>query len=77
MSLLNLLAMKHIYVCNLLINKLSKCCVLFLAGIKTCMKNTKYVSEEPYEITMDVHGIREGPYLGRQRALNKVSFVSL
>jgi BRCA1-associated RING domain protein 1 len=45
--------------------------ILTIDWIKACMKNTKYVSEEPYEITMDVHGIREGPYLGRQRALKK------
>lgn len=47
---------------------------LLLPGIKACMKDTKYVSEEPYEISMDVHGIREGPHIGRQRALNKVKF---
>ncbi|EOA19191.1 hypothetical protein CARUB_v10007870mg [Capsella rubella] len=45
--------------------------ILTIDWIKACMKDTKHVSEEPYEITMDVHGIREGPYLGRQRALNK------
>ncbi|KAG7542072.1 Zinc finger RING-type [Arabidopsis thaliana x Arabidopsis arenosa] len=45
--------------------------ILTIDWIKACMKNTKYVSEEPYEITMDVHGIREGPHLGRQRALKK------
>ncbi|CAH8275903.1 unnamed protein product [Arabidopsis lyrata] len=45
--------------------------ILTIDWIKACMKNTKYVSEEPYEITMDVHGVREGPYVGRQRALKK------
>ncbi|KAL1205349.1 BREAST CANCER SUSCEPTIBILITY 1-like protein [Cardamine amara subsp. amara] len=45
--------------------------ILSIDWIKACMKYTKYVSKEPFEITMDVHGIREGPYLGRQRALNK------
>ncbi|ESQ55279.1 hypothetical protein EUTSA_v10024364mg [Eutrema salsugineum] len=45
--------------------------ILSIDWIKACLKNTKYVSEEPYEIYMDVHGIREGPYLGRQRAINK------
>lgn len=64
----------NIYVCNII---KSLICLSFLVGIKECTKNTKYVSEEPYEISMDVHGIRQGPYLGRQRALNKVSFVSL
>ncbi|CAA7054605.1 unnamed protein product [Microthlaspi erraticum] len=45
--------------------------ILSIDWIKACMKDTKYVSEEPYEISMDVHGIREGPHIGRQRALNK------
>ena len=51
-------------------------CISFLAGIKACMKNGEYVSEEPYEISIDVHGTRQGPYIGRQRALNKVCFFS-
>ena len=41
------------------------------------MNNREYVTEEPYEISTDVHGTRQGPYIGRQRALKKVSFVSL
>ncbi|XP_010439526.1 PREDICTED: protein BREAST CANCER SUSCEPTIBILITY 1 homolog [Camelina sativa] len=45
--------------------------ILTVDWIKACMLKKKIVSEEPYEITMDVHGIREGPYLGRQRALKK------
>ncbi|CAH2078405.1 unnamed protein product [Thlaspi arvense] len=45
--------------------------ILSIDWVKVCMKDSKYVSEEPYVISMDVHGIRQGPYLGRQRALNK------
>ena len=41
------------------------------------MKNGEYVCEEPYEISIDVHGTRQGPYIGRQRALNKVCLFSL
>lgn len=43
------------------------------------MKVMELVDEKPYEITVDVHGIREGPRLGRLRFLNKVfySFPSL
>lgn len=32
------------------------------------------VDEERYEITVDTHGIKDGPRLGRQRLLNKVGF---
>ncbi|KAH0903300.1 hypothetical protein HID58_042803, partial [Brassica napus] len=39
--------------------------------IKACMKDREYVSEELYEISIDVHGTRQGPFTGRQRALNK------
>ncbi|CAN8325448.1 unnamed protein product [Cochlearia groenlandica] len=45
--------------------------ILSIDWIKSCLKNTKYVSEEPYEISMDVHGTQQGPYIGRQRSLNK------
>ncbi|KAF8096142.1 hypothetical protein N665_0317s0048 [Sinapis alba] len=45
--------------------------ILSIGWIKACMKNTEYVIEEPYEISIDVHGTRQGPYIGRQRALNK------
>ncbi|KAJ4880895.1 Protein BREAST CANCER SUSCEPTIBILITY 1-like protein [Raphanus sativus] len=45
--------------------------ILSIDWIKACMKNRKYVREEPYEISIDVHGTRQGPYIGRQRALNK------
>ncbi|KAG2318486.1 hypothetical protein Bca52824_011699 [Brassica carinata] len=45
--------------------------ILSIDWIKACMKNREYVSEEPYEISIDVHGTRQGPYTGRQRTLNK------
>ncbi|KAG2244583.1 hypothetical protein Bca4012_023493 [Brassica carinata] len=45
--------------------------ILSTDWIKACMNNREYVTEEPYEISVDVHGTRQGPYIGRQRALNK------
>ena len=46
--------------------------VCVCAGIKACMKVMQLVDEEPYEITVDIHGIRDGPRLGRLRLLNQV-----
>lgn len=37
------------------------------------MKVMQIVDEEPYEITVDIHGIKDGPRLGRLRLLNQVS----
>lgn len=34
----------------------------------------KLVNEEPYEINVDIYGIRDGPRLGRLRLQNKVGF---
>ncbi|KAF3534555.1 hypothetical protein DY000_02037613 [Brassica cretica] len=45
--------------------------ILSIDWIMACMNNREYVTEEPYEISTDVHGTRQGPYIGRQRALNK------
>ncbi|WZZ27413.1 hypothetical protein YC2023_010814 [Brassica napus] len=45
--------------------------ILSIDWIKACMKDREYVSEELYEISIDVHGTRQGPFTGRQRALNK------
>ncbi|KAB1222787.1 hypothetical protein CJ030_MR2G022278 [Morella rubra] len=45
--------------------------ILNMEWIKACMKVMELVDEKPYEITVDVHGIREGPRLGRLRFLNK------
>lgn len=36
------------------------------------MKAMKPVDEEQFEIIVDVHGMRNGPRLGRLRVLNKV-----
>ncbi|KAH0454231.1 hypothetical protein IEQ34_016155 [Dendrobium chrysotoxum] len=44
----------------------------FLMGIKACMNSMKPVDEEKYEITVDVHGIHNGPRHGRMRIINKV-----
>jgi len=38
------------------------------------MKEMNPVDEERYEINVDIHGIRDGPRLGRLRVLNKVGF---
>ncbi|KAE8726055.1 Breast cancer susceptibility1, putative isoform 2 [Hibiscus syriacus] len=43
----------------------------FLIGLKACIKAMKPVDELPYEISIDVHGIRDGPRLGRLRLQNK------
>lgn len=37
------------------------------------MKSMELVNEEPYEISIDVYGCKDGPKLGRLRLLNKVS----
>ncbi|KOM53557.1 hypothetical protein LR48_Vigan09g221600 [Vigna angularis] len=39
--------------------------------IKACMKEMNPVGEERYETNVDIHGIRDGPRLGRLRVLNK------
>ncbi|KAG0477160.1 hypothetical protein HPP92_014001 [Vanilla planifolia] len=45
--------------------------ILSIEWIKECMKFMKPVEEEKYEIGVDVHGICNGPRLGRMRILNK------
>lgn len=45
--------------------------ILNIEWVKACMKAVKHVDEEQYEITVDVHGIRDGPRCGRLRLLNK------
>ena len=45
-------------------------------GIKDCMEAMEPVDEEKYEIKADVNGIRDGPGLGRVRAISKVSCLS-
>ncbi|WCJ33512.1 breast cancer associated RING 1 [Euphorbia peplus] len=45
--------------------------ILNIEWVKACLKAMKLVQEEQYEIKVDVHGIRNGPELGRLRILNK------
>ena len=48
-----------------------------LTGIKACMEAKHPVDEEPYEVSLDVHGCCDGPKIGRIRALEKVLSLSL
>lgn len=41
------------------------------------MKEMEPVDEESYEINLDIHGIRDGPRLGRLRVLNKVRLFTV
>ncbi|OMO74993.1 hypothetical protein CCACVL1_16363 [Corchorus capsularis] len=45
--------------------------ILNINWVKACIKAMKPVDELEYEISMDVHGIRDGPRQGRLRLLNK------
>ncbi|XP_039800301.1 protein BREAST CANCER SUSCEPTIBILITY 1 homolog [Panicum virgatum] len=45
--------------------------VLSIDWVKTCMERMEPVDEVRFEVTTDVHGVREGPKLGRQRVINK------
>nr|XP_011460685.1 PREDICTED: protein BREAST CANCER SUSCEPTIBILITY 1 homolog isoform X3 [Fragaria vesca subsp. vesca] len=45
--------------------------ILSMGWIKACMEAMKLVNEEPYEISIDIYGIRDGPRLGRLRLQNK------
>ncbi|XWS62371.1 hypothetical protein CRYUN_Cryun06bG0005100 [Craigia yunnanensis] len=45
--------------------------ILNINWVKACIKAMKPVDELQYEITIDVHGIRDGPRLGRLRLQNK------
>ncbi|KAE9594572.1 hypothetical protein Lal_00037404 [Lupinus albus] len=45
--------------------------ILNIDWIKACMKEMGPVDEEHYEINVDIHGIKDGPRLGRLRVLNK------
>lgn len=53
-----------------------KLLVLLNAGIRACIDAMEHVEEEKYEIAVDVHGMRNGPRLGRLRALNMVIFLT-
>ncbi|KAF3327538.1 protein BREAST CANCER SUSCEPTIBILITY 1 [Carex littledalei] len=45
--------------------------ILTIDWIKACMEAREPVNEENFEIRVDVHGIRDGPRLGRLRASRK------
>ncbi|XP_038881125.1 protein BREAST CANCER SUSCEPTIBILITY 1 homolog [Benincasa hispida] len=44
--------------------------ILGIEWIKACIQAMEQIEEERFEITLDVHGIRDGPQLGRLRVLN-------
>ncbi|KAK4782495.1 hypothetical protein SAY86_016597 [Trapa natans] len=44
--------------------------ILSIEWIKACLEAMDRVDEEKYEILVDVHGMRDGPRLGRLRVLN-------
>lgn len=43
------------------------------AGVKACMETKHHVDEEPYEVSLDNYGCRDGPKVGRLGALRNVS----
>ncbi|KAL6546337.1 hypothetical protein OROMI_022058 [Orobanche minor] len=45
--------------------------ILSVEWIKACIAAGELVDEHLYEISIDIHGIRDGPRLGRLRLLNK------
>ncbi|XP_010275915.1 PREDICTED: protein BREAST CANCER SUSCEPTIBILITY 1 homolog [Nelumbo nucifera] len=45
--------------------------ILKIDWIIACMKAMEPVDKEQYEINVDIHGVRDGPRLGRLRVLNK------
>ncbi|KAL0363608.1 UNVERIFIED_CONTAM: protein BREAST CANCER SUSCEPTIBILITY 1 [Sesamum calycinum] len=45
--------------------------ILSVHWIKACLEAGELVDEQHYEISIDIHGIRDGPRLGRLRLLNK------
>ncbi|MCL7051643.1 hypothetical protein MKW94_025247 [Papaver nudicaule] len=45
--------------------------ILNIDWIKACLKAMEPVSEEQYEVKVDIHGIKDGPLLGRLRVQNK------
>lgn len=43
-----------------------------IAGLKACIEAKKPLDEEPYEVSLDNHGCRDGPRTGRLRSSGKV-----
>ncbi|KAK4491567.1 hypothetical protein RD792_002319 [Penstemon davidsonii] len=44
---------------------------LSVQWLKACIEAGELVDEQPYEIAVDIHGVKDGPRLGRLRLLNK------
>ena len=47
------------------------------SGIRACIEAGEIADEEQFEISVDIHGIGNGPKLGRLRLLNKVDLLLL
>ncbi|KAF9606902.1 hypothetical protein IFM89_029501 [Coptis chinensis] len=45
--------------------------ILKIDWIKACMEAMNPVNEEPYEVSIDVHGCQDGPKNGRERVMEK------
>ncbi|XP_058765353.1 protein BREAST CANCER SUSCEPTIBILITY 1 homolog [Vicia villosa] len=45
--------------------------ILSIEWIKACIREAGPVDEDLYEVNVDIHGIKDGPHLGRLRVLNK------
>ncbi|KAM3411673.1 hypothetical protein ACQJBY_003378 [Aegilops geniculata] len=45
--------------------------IVSIDWVKACMESMEPADEQKFEVTTDVHGVSEGPKLGRQRAINK------
>uniref|UniRef100_A0A7N0T456 BRCT domain-containing protein n=1 Tax=Kalanchoe fedtschenkoi TaxID=63787 RepID=A0A7N0T456_KALFE len=45
--------------------------ILSAKWLKACIDAKRLVDEQAYEVTVDIHGIRDGPWLGRLRVLHK------
>ncbi|KAL2930676.1 Protein BREAST CANCER SUSCEPTIBILITY 1-like protein [Bienertia sinuspersici] len=45
--------------------------ILSIKWVQACKEAMRLVEETPYEITCDIHGVQNGPCLGRLRLLNK------
>ncbi|XP_021733074.1 protein BREAST CANCER SUSCEPTIBILITY 1 homolog [Chenopodium quinoa] len=45
--------------------------ILSIKWVQACLEAKRLIEEVPYEITSDIHGVQDGPRLGRLRLLNK------
>lgn len=46
---------------------------LCVIGVKTCMECMEPIDEHKFEVATDVHGITDGPRLGRCRVIDRVN----